>query len=157
MADQLRPLLSQPMGDDFLRSPTGNRFVIRVDGKQSGGRFSILEFEQLDNVATPLHVHHEVDEGFLVLEGLFDFRSGGERFEAGPSSFVYLPRGIPHEYSLVGERGRILTFFYPAGTEGYFLEVARLTSEQREDPAVMAALAERYGFTLFTEYDRPRD
>src|SRR5262245_30926370 len=144
------------MGADFMRSPTGNRFVIRVDAQQSGGRFSLLEFEQLDNVATPLHVHHEVDEGFLVLEGRFDFRSGGERFDAGPSSFVFLPRGIPHEYSLVGERGRILTFFFPAGTEGYFSEVAHLTGRQRDDPRLMAELAERYGFTLLDEYEPPR-
>lgn len=153
----MRPLLAEPMAAEFMRSPTGNRFTIRLDAKQTAGRFSLLEFEQLDYVATPLHVHHEVDEGFLVLDGRFDFRSGGERFEAGPSSFVFLPRGIPHEYSLVGERGRILTFFFPGGTEGYFRDVAELTSKQRDDAALMAELAERYGFTLLDEYDRPRD
>src|SRR5262245_17465142 len=152
MADQLRPLLSQPMGDDFLRSPTGNRFVIRIDGKQSGGRFSILEFEQLDNVATPLHVHHEVDEGFLVLEGHFEFDCDGKHFETGPSGFVLLPRGKPHRYSLVGEWGRILTFFFPAGTEDYFREVAQLSDERRAEPGVMEALAEKFGFTLLDEY-----
>jgi len=139
-----------------MRSPTGNRFAVLVDAIQSGGSFSLLEFEQLDNVATPLHVHHDVDEGFLILEGRFEFESGSEHFEASPTGFVFLPRGKPHRYSLVGDRGRILTFFFPGGTEGYFREVAQLTSAQRSEPRVMAALAERYGFTLLDDYNQPR-
>ena len=156
MRSNLRPFLADPKPDDYMLSPTGNQFAILVDSKQSGGIFSILEFEQLDNVSTPLHVHHDVDEGFLVLEGQFEFESDGERFEAIPTGFMFLPRGKAHRYSLVGNRGRILTFFFPGGTEGYFREVARLTSAQRAEPHVMAALAERYGFTLLDEYDRTR-
>lgn len=156
MKSNLRPFLADPKPDDYMLSPTGNQFAILVDSTQSGGSFSILEFEQLDNVSTPLHVHHDVDEGFLVLEGRFEFESDGERFEASPTGFVFLPRGKAHRYSLVGERGRILTFFFPGGTEGYFREVAQLTSAQRAEPDVMAALAERYGFTLLGEYDRAR-
>ena len=156
MHSNLRPFLADPKPDDFMLSPTGNQFAILVDSVQSGGSFSLLEFEQLDNVATPLHVHHDVDEGFLILEGRFEFESDGERFEASPTGFAFLPRGKPHRYSLVGDRGRILTFFFPGGTEGYFREEAQLTSPQRAEARVMAALAERYGFTLLDEYNRPR-
>src|SRR6266487_675972 len=156
MQSELRPFLADPRPRDFMRSPTGNRFAVLVDAMQSGGSFSVLEFEQLDNVATPLHVHDDVDEGFLVLEGHFEFESAGERFEANPTAFVFLPRGKPHRYSLVGDRGRILTFFFPGGTEGYFREVAQLSSQQRAKPGLMAALAERYGFTLLDEYNQPR-
>ena len=152
----LSPFLADPKPEDFMRSPTGNRFAILVDSVQSGGSFSLLDFEQLDNVATPFHVHHDVDEGFLILEGRFEFESGDDAFEAGPTGFVFLPRGKPHRYSLIGDRGRILTFFFPGGTEGYFREVAQLPSEERAKPRVMEALAERYGFTLLNEYDRPR-
>ena len=154
MQSELQPFLAAPKADEFMVSPTGNQFAVLVDSKQSGGAFSVLEFEQLDYVATPLHVHHDVDEGFLVLEGRFEFDCGNEHFEADPKGFVFLPRGKAHRYSLVGERGRILTFFFPGGTEGYFREVAALTSGQREEPQVMAALAQRYGFTLLDEYGR---
>jgi len=136
----------------YMRSPTGNRFAVLVDWSQSGGVFSLLDFEQLDSVATPLHVHHAVDEGFLIMEGVFEFDVAGEHIEAGPEGLVFLPRGKPHRYSLVGDRGRILTFFFPGGTEGYFREVAQLSDERRSVPGVMEALAERYGFTLLEEY-----
>src|SRR5262245_50632670 len=149
------PLFADPRDRLFMRSPTGNRFAVLVDSSQSGGAFALLEFEQRDNVATPLHVHHDVDEGFLVLEGQFEFESAGESFEAGPDSFILLPRGRPHRYSLIGDRGRILTFFFPGGTEDYFRDVAQMSDERRAAPGVMQALAERYGFTLLDEYNPP--
>jgi hypothetical protein len=40
------------------------------------------------------------------------------------NQFAILLDSWRERYSLVGDRGRILTFFFPGGTEGYFGEVA---------------------------------
>src|SRR5262249_15888494 len=45
-----------------------------------------------------LHVHHEDDEAWYVLEGRLGFRLGDEEVEAGPGACVFAPRGTPHSY-----------------------------------------------------------
>jgi mannose-6-phosphate isomerase-like protein (cupin superfamily) len=46
----------------------------------------------------PLHVHHEDDEAWYVLEGALGFRLGDEVIEAHPGAAVLAPRGTPHTY-----------------------------------------------------------
>ncbi len=51
----------------------------------------------------PLHVHHEDDEAWYVLEGRLGFVRGAERLEAGPGAAVLVPRGTPHTYWNAGD------------------------------------------------------
>ena len=46
----------------------------------------------------PLHVHHDDDEAWYVLEGALGFVRGGERLEAGTGTAVLVPRGTPHSF-----------------------------------------------------------
>jgi len=46
----------------------------------------------------PLHVHHEDDEAWYVLEGLLGFVRGGEQIEASAGTAIAVPRGTPHAY-----------------------------------------------------------
>ena len=41
----------------------------------------------------PLHVHHEDDEAWYVLEGALRFRLGEETFEVGAGGGVLAPKG----------------------------------------------------------------
>lgn len=46
---------------------------------------------------TPLrHTHTRDDESLYMFTGVVDVECGEDRFEAGPGSFVYLPRNLPH-------------------------------------------------------------
>ena len=47
-------------------------------------------------------------------------RCGGDVFEAGPRSFVFLPRLIPHAFSSVGGPVTSLLIAVPVGIKGYF-------------------------------------
>ncbi len=40
---------------------------------------------------------------FYVLEGRLTFTCDGKRFEAAPGSFVFLPRGLTHNYEIDGD------------------------------------------------------
>ena len=46
----------------------------------------------------PLHVHHEDDEAWYVLEGTLAFRLGDEEVEAPAGAAVLAPRGTVHTY-----------------------------------------------------------
>ena len=63
----------------------------------------------------PLHVHHEDDEAWYILEGALRFRIKDEVFEAGPGSAVLAQKGVPHAYGNArrGERARYLLVITP--------------------------------------------
>src|SRR5215472_16639474 len=74
----------------------------------------------------PLHIHHREDESFWVLEGQVRFRCGDEDIDAGPGSFVFLPRDVPHTFVVEGDEGaHLLTLLTPGGFERYFVEAGR--------------------------------
>jgi hypothetical protein len=59
-----------------------------------------------------------------VLEGVLTVFCGDETITAGPGSFVFLPRDVPHTFVVEGdEPARFLGLSTPAGAEGYFLAV----------------------------------
>jgi mannose-6-phosphate isomerase-like protein (cupin superfamily) len=59
----------------------------------------------------PLHVHRREDEGMYVLEGQIRFRVGDDEFVAGPDTWVWQPRGIPHTFKVESEGARALVIF----------------------------------------------
>jgi mannose-6-phosphate isomerase-like protein (cupin superfamily) len=46
----------------------------------------------------PLHLHHEDDEAWYVLEGTLGVQVGKEVVEAKAGAGVFVPRGTPHKY-----------------------------------------------------------
>ena len=63
----------------------------------------------------PLHVHHEDDEAWHVLEGALRFRLGEETFEVGAGGGVLAPKGTPHAYGNArrGQMARYLLVMTP--------------------------------------------
>src|SRR5207244_6534467 len=51
----------------------------------------------------PWHVHTREDEYFYVVEGTIVVHLDKETYEARPGSFVFLPRGVPHAWDVVGD------------------------------------------------------
>ena len=57
----------------------------------------------------PLHVHHDDDEAWYVLEGALRFRIGEETFDASRGGAVLAPKGVPHAYGNA-RRGQIARY-----------------------------------------------
>ena len=64
--------------------------------------FVVLEWtDQGDHPGRPvagLHVHHEDDEAWYVLEGRLGFRIGDELREVGAGESILVRRGTPHTW-----------------------------------------------------------
>ena len=81
----------------------GNLVTVKAVSEDTGGRFALTEFINPAGSASPLHVHHDEHEAFYVLEGRAQIHCGNEAFDAGPGSFVMLPKGVPHWHQVDAE------------------------------------------------------
>jgi len=94
------------------------------------------------------HVHHREDEGFYILEGEMTFHVGQQTIKAGPGSYLFGPRDVPHTYTVDSGPARLLFLFTPAGLEGFIREYSEPASslsippqpEDPPDPAMMEQL-----------------
>ena len=99
--------------------------------------------------ATRLHVHHQTDEVWYILEGRITFFLGERLAEAGTGSCVVVPRGVLHGlHNASTEAVRYLVMCTPGQLmEGYFRELGALidaTPAGPPDPVKFAAIAATY-------------
>ena len=74
----------------------GGLGTLKATAEQTDGRYAALEVLAPQGFASPLHVHRDEDEFFVVLAGEVRVRHGDDVLEAVAGSFVYGPRGVPH-------------------------------------------------------------
>jgi quercetin dioxygenase-like cupin family protein len=100
------------------------------------GAYGLVESTIAPGASPPLHVHRREDEAFYVLEGEMTFRHDGEDHPAGPGTFVFLPRDVPHTFVVEGGTpARVLTLISPSGGEGFFVEGGRTPETEGLPPA----------------------
>jgi quercetin dioxygenase-like cupin family protein len=119
---------------DLVRSPLGGDITFIVRGEHSNGALAALEAVNGPGEGPPLHVHTREDETVYVLEGDFRWKLGDELSETGPGSFVFIPKGLPHTWEVMGDRpGRVLITFAPAGMEGFFDRLSSMSEFDLEE------------------------
>jgi quercetin dioxygenase-like cupin family protein len=111
------------------------RVKIKLTGAQTGGAFSQVETVDPRGTATPLHVHHNEDEAFYVLEGAVSVFVDGERIELSQGAFALVPRGVPHSYLVTSDVARMLVTFSPAGFDEAFVDLGVDAAHGAEAPA----------------------
>jgi uncharacterized protein (TIGR02246 family) len=124
---------------------------MRSTGDTTNGAFGLIEHLMIPpGFASPYHTHHLEDEAFYVLEGQMAFVCGGKWFKAGPGTYVFGPRAIPHGFMVEGTTpARMLLLCAPAGFEHFVLEMSELATEPTLPPAPpdmtkLTALAAKY-------------
>jgi quercetin dioxygenase-like cupin family protein len=90
------PTVTDAANGDILDLGTITLRLLTV-AEQTGGAFAVGEFSGGEGPWTVPHVHQHTEESFYVLDGAFTFTLGTEDVEAGPGSFVCVPRGTRHE------------------------------------------------------------
>lgn len=100
---------------------------------QDGG-FGLLEMVAPPGDQPPLHVHHDEDEGFYVLEGEVAIWAGDEQAVLRPGQFLNAPRGVPHTYRVVSERSARMLVTSPTGGFEAFVRAYGAPAPRRELP-----------------------
>jgi quercetin dioxygenase-like cupin family protein len=127
----------------------GGELLIKASGDQTDGKFAAVEVRGPRGFGSPIHVHSNDEEFFVVLEGEVRFRLGHETVDVGSGSFVFGPRGVAHGFTMNSATARVLLFFGPAGVEKFFREAsayaATIPRGQPPDPNRMAEISARHG------------
>lgn len=114
---------------------------LKASVASTGGGLTLIESRTTGGA--PRHVHTREDEYFYVLEGVISVSLGDEQFEAGPRSFVFLPRNVPHAWDVVGDEATLLLITAPAGLDVFLGEFHSAGSA-----AERAEVAARHGITF---------
>jgi quercetin dioxygenase-like cupin family protein len=109
--------------------------IVKATGEQTGAAFGLIDNLMPAGFASPYHMHRNEDESFYVVEGEMTFYVGDERVKGG-LEHSSSERGIPHGFEVNGtEPARILLQNYPAGFEGFPMEVGEPAKELALPPA----------------------
>jgi quercetin dioxygenase-like cupin family protein len=101
----------------------GELVMYKTKSDQTGGAYSLFEVVTQPGSGPPPHVQHREDESFYVLEGEYEFLVEDRTLVAGTGSLLYVPRGILHAHSTVGEGvGRMLVSQTSGGLHELFFE-----------------------------------
>jgi quercetin dioxygenase-like cupin family protein len=96
--------------------------VLRATADETEGRYTVMELLAPKGFASPLHIHRNEDELFVVLSGEVRVQHGQNVVEAVAGSVVYGPRDVAHAFHVDSAEARLLLLFGPAGVEGFFRE-----------------------------------
>lgn len=133
----------------------GAQMTIQARGEDTGGAIGVVEGRFPGGFGPPLHVHHHEDEAFYVLEGAIRFRQGDREFVAGPGTWVWGPREVPHAFKVEPGGARALVVTTPGGFERMFEVGGTPVGDSAEppvsegyDPEAARALSEEFGFDV---------
>lgn len=106
----------------FLGLPTS----VRAMRETTNGAFGLIEsWSMPPGFASPYHVHHTEDEAFYVVEGEFAIICGGKWMKAGPGTYAFGPREVPHGFKVIGSKpARLLLLCSPGGFERFVMELS---------------------------------
>jgi mannose-6-phosphate isomerase-like protein (cupin superfamily) len=119
---------------------------VQMDG---GATYSLTEWDmQVGYQGPPIHIHHNTDEGFYVMEGHVGFVMDAVTTYGKPGTHVFVPQGHSHSFWNAGVRpAKLLHLISPPGFEEYFRELAARLGDTSaaEDPIeVRKELGEKY-------------
>jgi uncharacterized RmlC-like cupin family protein len=81
---------------------------------------------------------------FYVLTGALDVECGEDGFRAGPGSFVFLPRNLPHVFRSVDGPATALLIVTPGGLNEYFAALSAALATNA-DAAQLRTIQQAYG------------
>jgi mannose-6-phosphate isomerase-like protein (cupin superfamily) len=93
----------------------GGVWTVVGSADATGGQFTMQDQIMPENSGAPPHMHERYEEGFYILDGEIRFQVGEDVITAGPSSFVWIPRGTPHAFRVMTKTSRALNFYTPGG------------------------------------------
>ena len=106
---------------------------LKISSKDTGGQLSVFDYTGLDKVGPMLHIHFKQDEIFTVIDGSYRFAVGNETHVLHAGQTIFLPRGIPHTWIQLSDKGRLIYMLQPAGKmEEFFVLMNSLKERPSE-------------------------
>jgi mannose-6-phosphate isomerase-like protein (cupin superfamily) len=118
----------------------GERFSIRVSSEETNSVYTMLEIVADHRNGTPMHIHQNEDEHFIILEGTAHLACGDKTVDAPAGTSISVSRGIHHAWCNLSKTPlRMLVLFTPGGIDEMFRTTAQVGDNN------IAALLEKFG------------
>ena len=134
---------------------TDNLAHVQRDAEASDGALAVVESLGRRGSMPPLHVHHDDEETFYVIEGEVSLFVGAEHIVLRGGQAALAPRDVPHTYRVESDEAHWLVITTPAGFDGFVRAVADVAPAEElppagrpVDPAAMGDAAARFGIDL---------
>lgn len=126
-----------------MKGVTLNMLDLKVGASDNEGQLAVFEQTGYTPMGgPPLHIHPYQDEMFIVHEGDYLFQCGDEKFELTAGDTIFLPRGLPHAFIQLTEKGKLTVIYQPAGKmEAFFKKTNEWTAPPTQEE-VMRVFAE---------------
>ncbi len=117
----------------------GDTYTITVAGKDTGGRFCVIDMHVPPGGGPGPH-RHDFEETFVVLEGEMDVTFRGAKSTVRPGETVNIPSNAPHRFHNASSRPvRMICVCSPAGNDRFFLEVGVPVATRTTPPPALDA------------------
>jgi len=142
----------------------GGLLTFKATTSTTGGKLWVQEARGARGYAAPMHCHSREDEAFYVLDGELAFYVGDQIISAGPGSFLWAPRDVPHTYCVESDEARFLAlsmdtpfdrFFFATGEPAGALTLPPPADAPPDVAALVAAVA-GYGVEVLGPPPEPR-
>ncbi|MFZ3566857.1 cupin domain-containing protein [Streptomyces sp. BH097] len=98
----------------------GGIMEVLLDARHTDGHLSVFRSTVPTATASPVHVHPNEDEIFVMLSGSGLVWIGDRRFELTTGGIAFLPRNIPHAYRFTTDNVDMIAIATPSGMENFF-------------------------------------
>src|SRR5690349_12712155 len=83
--------------DRFLQEKWTTPAPCKLSGRDTNGAMAVFGgVRRGPGGRIPLHIHHDQDECWYILEGEYVIQVGDRKIHAKAGDFVFGPRGVPH-------------------------------------------------------------
>ena len=114
----------------------GGLYEVLVSADETSGKTTVMHFTIPVGAAPPLH-SHDGDETVYLLEGTLNYHIGGESFEGGPGSVLYIPAGTEENFEPTSTV-KLLVKYEPGGIDKFFTEAGEPATAREVPPAPTA-------------------
>ncbi len=131
--------IARPDGDEGLPhlGVVGDTYTILVSGKDTGGRYTLIDMYVPRGGGPPPH-RHDFEEMFTLLEGEIEFTFRGAPTVVRAGETVNVPSNAPHSFRNRSENPvRVLCMCSPAGQEEFFMAVGAPLAKRTESPPAL--------------------
>lgn len=117
--------------------------TVKATAEETGGVVSVLEAEEPPDFGPPMHLHHDADEAFYVLDGEYVMFLEDREIPCPAGSFIFIPRGVRHGFKVGAVASRKLNFYFPAAMIGYFDDLSDAIKRGEVDESELGEIARR--------------
>jgi mannose-6-phosphate isomerase-like protein (cupin superfamily) len=107
--------------------------------------FTLLEATEPPDFGPPMHIHHNADEAFYVLEGEYIIFIEDREYRCAAGSFIFIPTGTVHGFRVGTVASKKLNLYAPGVMVEYFDDLSAAIAAGDADEQHLAAIATRNG------------